>query len=108
MSGYIVITCTFASSENAKKVTKFLLENRLAACIQLVPIESHYWWQDKIENEKEILAFIKTHTAKYKEIQKEITRLHTYQLPEITYFEISGGESQYLAWIGSSISQRDI
>ena len=104
MSRNIVIMCTFGSRENATKVTKFLLESRLAACVQLVPIESHYWWQEKIENEKEILVLIKTHMEKYQEIQNSIARLHTYQLPEITYFEISGGESQYLAWIASSIS----
>jgi periplasmic divalent cation tolerance protein len=89
-----------ANSDDAKPIIEGLLEKRLAACVQALPIDSHYIWKGKVENASEVLLLIKCKTSNFAAIKDEILRLHPYELPEIVQIPIADGLDRYLAWIG--------
>lgn len=99
MNKYCTITTTVATLEDAKKISKVLLEKRLISCAQTSEITSSYWWNNRIENEKEYLITMKTKTSLYSEIEELIIKNHPYEVPEIVMTEISDGYYAYLNWI---------
>ncbi len=99
MKGYIQIFTTAGSKKDAANIAKVLVSKKLAACVQVVgPITSTYRWKGKVENAKEWLCVIKSRRALSAKVEKEIKRIHPYELPEITTAEISGS-NEYLSWI---------
>lgn len=102
---YCVILSTAENSEQAEKLTNILLENRVAACIQQMPISSSYFWDGKIEKSNEILLLIKTQSDKYKDVQELIAKNHSYDIPEIIKIPIEDGLGSYLNWIKSSVKK---
>ena len=96
---YCLIITSYADEENGKKIINTLLTARLAACIQVMPIQSYYHWQGKIVSDDEKLLFIKTKSSLYSKVEKTILTHHTYELPEIIQVPISTGLDQYLAWL---------
>ena len=101
---YILITTTASNETVANKIVQSLLTQRLAACVQMQNIQSHYIWQGKIENSTEILLFIKTIEAKYDAVENCILQNHPYNVPQITAMPIVAGFEPYLAWIDESIT----
>jgi periplasmic divalent cation tolerance protein len=82
------------------KIANVLVENRLAACVNLVaPIRSVYRWEGKIWDEREWLLIIKTQKHRFEELEKKVKSLHSYSVPEITSLPITEGSSAYLDWI---------
>lgn len=100
MNNYCIISTAASSSAEADKITAALLEQRAAACVQQIKIESAYHWQGKIEHSPEILLLIKTKEDLYSEVEKLIKSNHSYQIPEIIRLPIEGGLPAYLNWIG--------
>jgi len=98
-NGYSIIITTTADKDSARKIAKLLVEKRLAACVQMFPIESIYYWQDKICEENEITLFIKSKTALFEEIKAAIRENHVYEVPEIIQIPITNGLPEYLKWI---------
>ena len=98
----IVLTTT-ATREDAGKIARALVERRLAACVNLVAIESVYRWKDEVESAEEWLLVIKTTAAAYDHVHAAIKELHTYDLPECVLLPIESGSEDYLAWIGESV-----
>ena len=98
----IVLTTT-ATREDAGKIARALVERRLAACVNLVAIESVYRWKDAVESAEEWLLVIKTTAAAFDQVHAAIQELHTYELPECVLLPIEGGSEEYLAWIGESV-----
>ena len=97
---YIQVFTTVEKKEDAKRIAKILLENRLAACVQIVgPIESMYWWKEKIEEATEYLIIIKSRDALYEKLEKAIRENHPYEVPEIIVSEIKKGYKEYISWI---------
>ncbi len=96
---YCIVTTTTATQEEADIIASALLSAKLAACVQIVDIQSHYSWKDEILNEPEKLLLIKAKTDLYPEIQKHISAIHTYTVPEIVKLPIEDGLPAYLAWI---------
>ncbi len=96
---YAVVITTFSSKEEAEKIVKTLLEEKLAACVQLTEIKSSYWWKGKIENSQEILCLIKTKENLFEKIESRIKELHSYSVPEIIMLRIEKGNEEYLKWI---------
>ncbi|MDR2542000.1 MAG: divalent-cation tolerance protein CutA [Treponema sp.] len=96
---YSIIITTVAGKEPAKKMARLLVEKRLAACAQLLPIESVYMWQDKVCEEEEIALFIKSKTALFEEIKTAIKENHSYEVPQIVQVPITNGLTEYLKWI---------
>lgn len=99
MSKYIMITTACETKENAKLISETLLNKHLISCAQISTIESAYHWQGKIEHNTEYLIQMKTVKNNYQEIEEQIKKLHTYEVPEIAAYDIILGEEKFLNWI---------
>ena len=97
---YSMVITTAADKESAMSIAKLLVGKRLAACVQMFPIESVYFWQGKICGDNETALFIKSKTNLFSEISAVIKENHAYEVPEIIQIPITGGLAEYLAWIG--------
>ena len=98
---YAVVLVTVSSMDEAEKITGILLENRKAACVNILPrLQSHYWWHDKIENAGELLLIVKTRISLVPEVIKMVKATHSYTVPEIIAVPIIEGNKDYLEWIG--------
>ncbi|MCL2852906.1 MAG: divalent-cation tolerance protein CutA [Defluviitaleaceae bacterium] len=93
----VVTTC--ADKDSARAVAAILVEKRLAACVQMFPIESVYSWQSKVCSEPECALFVKTRSQLFESVSAAIREHHDYELPEIIQLPITGGLSDYLGWI---------
>lgn len=99
-----IVLSTAGSEEEARKIAGHLVDQQLAACVNIVPhIESVYRWQGKIESSREWLLLIKTNAANLAAVQDAIGELHSYDLPECVAISIEDGSSEYLQWIGESV-----
>ena len=100
MSNYIVIYITTRSVNEAKKIGRALVEEKLAACSNIIyPIRSIYRWQGKICDDKEALMILKTKKTLFKQIVARVEKLHSYDIPEIIAMPIIEGSSKYLSWL---------
>ena len=100
MSEPIVILVTCGSEEEALKIANSLVEERLAACVNIVsPIRSIYRWEGKICDEREWILYIKTQKQRFEDLEKKVRALHSYSVPEIIALPIIEGASSYLNWV---------
>ncbi len=100
MSQPIVVSVTCGSEDEALKIANALVEERLAACANLIsPIRSIYRWEGKIWDEKEWLLIIKTQSHRFEELEKRVKSLHSYSVPEIISIPIVEGSQPYLKWL---------
>ena len=97
---YSIIISTAADKESARKIASMLVEKKLASCVQMLPVESLYLWQNKICEESETALLIKSETSLFPEIKAAIRENHPYQVPEIIQIPITDGLPEYLKWIG--------
>ncbi len=96
----LLVISTVPNENLANKLSKILLENRVAACVNIIKnVNSLYWWKESIENSSEIILLIKTTDEKYQEVEDLIKKNHPYEIPEIIAFDIKKGFSKYLKWI---------
>ena len=101
---YIVLFITTANTKEAQLISKVLLEQRKAACINIVPrVSSLFWWQDKLDSAQESLIIVKTKASLLNEIVSLIREIHSYDIPEIIALPIVGGNQDYLEWIGKEV-----
>lgn len=99
-----VVLSTAGSEEEARKIARYLVEQQLAACVNIVPqIESIYRWQGKVESSREWLLLIKTTAANFSKVRDAIGELHSYDLPECIALSIEDGSADYLRWIAESV-----
>jgi len=98
-SDYGVLLTTMPGREEAAKIAKLLIDEKLAACVQLLPIESFYAWQGKTQNETEILLLVKTRSALFEPAIARIKAVHSYSVPEIVAMPFAAGFAGYLDWI---------
>jgi len=102
---YIVVFITAKDNEEAQKISRLLLKRRQAACVNIVPeVNSHFWWQDKLDTAQESLLVIKTKDTLLPDIIKSVRKVHSYSVPEITALPIVGGNQEYLDWIDSEVT----
>ena len=88
----------------ARKLAQACLAARVAACVNIVPrVESHYWWQGKVERGNELLLVIKTTAARLSALEKCVLTNHPYDTPEFVVLPISSGNRRYLEWISASV-----
>ncbi|MCL4195505.1 MAG: divalent-cation tolerance protein CutA [Thermoguttaceae bacterium] len=107
MSEFIQILTTTASEGDARKIAGALVEERLAACVQVVgPITSTYRWQGAVERAQEFLCFIKTRAEAYSRVEERIRQLHPYEVPEIVALPITAASAAYLAWIDGEVARQ--
>ncbi|HXN97678.1 MAG TPA: divalent-cation tolerance protein CutA [Candidatus Acidoferrales bacterium] len=105
MIAKIVVLVTCGSTKEARKIARALVEQRLAACANILasPVHSVYRWKGKVESAKEFLLIIKTTQSRFAKLQAEVKRLHSYDVPEIIALPISRGTANYLTWISDSV-----
>ena len=96
----IVVFSNVDSQEKAESIALKLVENRLAACVNIIPnIKSIYRWEGGIQNESESTMIIKTVDEKYDDLEKAIKELSGYEVPEIIAVDIKKGLKEYLGWL---------
>lgn len=104
MSGKLIVLSTCGSEAEAEKIAQHLVENHLAACVNLVPkIRSIYRWQGKVESAQEWLLLAKTTADKFAQVRDAIRSLHSYELPECLAISIDDGSTEYLEWVANSV-----
>ncbi len=104
MTDKVVIFVTAGSHDEGKRIARHLVEGQLAACVSISqPIESVYRWQGQISEKGEFLLIVKSTRELFPEIRNEITKIHSYQTPEIICLPIIDGSSSYLQWLSESV-----
>ncbi len=100
MSDYIQVLTTVDSEEKAKQLQRLLVEQRAAACVQVVgPISSTYWWEGAIERAQEWMCVAKTQAGQYETLESLVRENHPYGVPEILAVPILMGNKEYLQWV---------
>ncbi|MGA2781607.1 MAG: divalent-cation tolerance protein CutA [Smithella sp.] len=100
MKSYIQVTTTTETKEQAQKIAQYLVEQKIAACVQITgPITSIYRWKGKVENTQEWLCLIKTQDDLYNKVEAAIKSQHSYETPEIIALPIVKGSKEYLNWL---------
>lgn len=94
-----IVKTTCKTKKEAKNISKVLLDNKLAACIQIEKIDSLYIWEDKLCEDKEYLLNIKTKKELFQIVKEKIIKNHSYKVPQIIEIEISGISEDYLKYI---------
>ena len=102
-SRVVVVTCR--SFREGKKIARRGVQKRLAACVNVLgsPMSSYYIWKGKLEVAREYLLVMKTSSKQLAELEKEVKRLHSYEVPEFIAIPVAGGSKDYLAWLESSL-----
>jgi periplasmic divalent cation tolerance protein len=105
MSGTIEIHWTSGSIDEARRVCRYLVQERLVACAQIIPwVESVYMWNNQLETSQESKVVLKTQADRFDEIKQIILKNSSYEVPEITFSSIDGGNEEYLQWLSDSTS----
>lgn len=106
MSAFRQVTTTLPDRESANRLGGRLVEERLAACAQVVgPISSVYWWQGEVESAAEWYCHLKTTADRVPALLARIRELHPYETPEIIALAVMEGDPGYLKWIEESLAQ---
>jgi periplasmic divalent cation tolerance protein len=102
----VVVLITAANPEECQKIAHSLVENRLAACVNITtPVRSIYRWEGKVADEQECLMLIKTSRSLFGALRDQVARLHSYDTPEIICLPILAGSQKYLAWLTENVSE---
>jgi periplasmic divalent cation tolerance protein len=96
---YGMLLTTAPSRDEAAKIANLLIDEKLAACVQLLPIESFYVWDGKTQNAAETLLLVKTRSALFDAAIAKIKSVHSYSVPEIVAMPFGAGFAGYLKWI---------
>lgn len=100
------VSTTLPDRDAAQRLGRQLVEERLAACAQVVgPVSSTYWWRDEVETASEWYCHLKTAAARVPALLARIRELHPYETPEIIAVPVAEGDAGYLRWIEESVSQ---
>ncbi|MBW2329239.1 MAG: divalent-cation tolerance protein CutA [Deltaproteobacteria bacterium] len=105
MTECIQVITTVAVQEDADKLARLVLEQRLAACIQITPCRSFYHWQGAIEQDNELKLVMKSSVNLYPQLEKFILDHHPYDTPEILAVPVQFGNSGYLDWLTGELKQ---
>jgi len=97
---FIVVLVTAGSAEDAARIGRALVEERLAACVNVLgPIRSIYRWQGAVEEADEQLLLVKARAADLDAVETRVRALHGYELPEVLALPVRGGSAAYLTWL---------
>jgi periplasmic divalent cation tolerance protein len=102
-SRVVMVTC--GTPAEARRIARAVVTKRLAACVNIVlsPAESVYRWKNKIEKAREYLLLIKTTANRLAGLEREVKRLHSYEIPEFIALPIAAGSREYLSWLGECV-----
>ncbi len=99
----IFVYVTFPDKKEASKVARQTLKKRVAGCVNIFPIESIYWWKDKLTTKKEVVGIFKTTQNNLAKLSKEIKKLSPYTVPCIAPLEVSKINKEYKNWVKSEV-----
>src|SRR4051794_36986807 len=99
-TGFCMVLTT-SQGATTQKIIEAVLSKELAACVQVIPMHSHYVWQGVLRNEAEELLVIKAKTADWDALSDAICAAHDYDIPEVLRFDVDAGGKSYLDWIMS-------
>lgn len=102
---YVIVMTTTDSQAEADRHAAALVERRLAACVQLSPVVSHYVWDGAPTRSEEVLLLVKTRASKVEDVRAYLTEHHSYEVPEIIELPITSGHPNYLRWIDEAVEQ---
>ncbi len=106
-ASFSLILVTAPDLKTARRLARLALNARLIACANLVPkVESHYWWQGKLESGAEVLLILKTRRAHLARLEALILAEHPYDTPEFVVLGLRGGSKRYLDWLAASCQPR--
>ncbi|HEY76594.1 MAG TPA: divalent-cation tolerance protein CutA [Thermoflexia bacterium] len=106
MTRHLQVVTTVDTEEKAQEIARALVERRLVACAQVLgPITSTYWWQGQVESAQEWLCILKTRSDLYEELERTLTSLHPYEVPEILATPVAAGNPAYLAWLDETLKR---
>jgi periplasmic divalent cation tolerance protein len=104
VTGPVVVLSAVGAQPDAQKIARALVEERLAACVNVVPgVVSVYRWKGVVEKEDELLLIIKTIGERVEPLKARLLQLHPYELPEVVVIPIGGGHAPYLAWLEEQV-----
>ena len=99
-----IVTTTCSSPEEAEKIARAALAERLAACVQISPVRSMYWWKGTIESEHEYLLNFKSRRSLFDRLALKIKEHHSYEVPEIIAADIEKVDRAYAAWLKAELA----
>jgi periplasmic divalent cation tolerance protein len=107
-SAYVVLFITTGADEEAQLISRVLLEQRKAACVNIVPeVSSLFWWRGKIDSSRESLLVVKTKASLVDEIVQMVKGIHSSDVPEVIALSIVGGSRDYLDWIEKELEEKE-
>jgi periplasmic divalent cation tolerance protein len=98
----IVVSFTAKNEKEGMRIGETLIREKIAACSNVVPIKSIYWWKGEVQRGKEVAVFIKTRNNLFKEVVKRIRELHSYELPVIEKYDVET-YPEVERWVGESV-----
>ena len=99
----IVVFITTATEDEAHRIAQLLVNQRKAACVNIVPrVDSLFWWQGKLDSARESLLLVKTKASLFPEIAEKVKEIHSYEVPEIIALPIIAGSEDYLRWLDTT------
>jgi periplasmic divalent cation tolerance protein len=105
MTDKIVVFSTCSTPEEAAQIARKLIEERLAACVNVAPrIRSFYRWKGAIEESDECLLIIKSSRDRFERLRVELEKVHTYEVPEVVAVPVTAGSPNYLNWIEGELN----
>src|SRR6266478_5875419 len=97
---YRIVLVTCASVAEARKIGRSAVEKKLAACANIVKgVQSIYRWKGRVERAREVLVLMKTTVMRLRELEREVKRVHSYEVPEFIVLPIVAGSREYLKWV---------
>jgi len=103
---FLEVFTTTGNKKDAEMLARVLVEMRLAACVQILgPIHSIYRWKGTVESSEEWLCIVKTREPLYEKLQKAITDMHSYEVPQILALSVSLGNPPYFSWLQDELSR---
>jgi periplasmic divalent cation tolerance protein len=104
LTGPVVVLTALGAPPDAQRIARALVEERLAACVNIVPgVVSIYRWKGRVEQEPELMLVIKTMAEQVDALKARLLELHPYELPEVVVIPIGGGHGAYLAWLEEQV-----
>jgi periplasmic divalent cation tolerance protein len=104
MNEHLIVFVTASSEPQARRIARKLLQSKLAACVNFVPVDSMFAWKGSIQEEDEILMIIKTRTDAFDALADAVKSAHSYDTPEIIALPVVLGSREYMRWIDNEVT----
>jgi periplasmic divalent cation tolerance protein len=102
---FVVVLITASTEAEAAKIARALVGEHLAGCVNILPrVRSLYWWQGKVQDDREALMVVKTRKALLRRLKRRVKELHSYSVPEVIALPLQEGSEEYLRWLAQATS----